>query len=901
MKRIQSDITIFAVFSVLTSFVLLASEKTEKNLYLGYEVLPSSQIYSRPASQSQWLWNADAPVVPKAESFFRYTFDVPEAISRVLWNVHSDDSGTLYLNGEAIHPRDFSNKVKTGKNVLAFHLKNGYGASGLLFYGEIALESGKRIQLHSDNSVKAAAKMDQGWEKQEFDDSAWKTALLQGDVLSFPWARHGEYISSYTSAEEKAKINAEKSAALTLPEGIADGQELKAKVVYQGQMPSIDVNGKLLLPLMQMGGVNEVFQDNIALKFSELGIKIFQTDFDAKFFYRAPGVYDFIKGEEEIRRLFHLVPDALLLIHFKSNQMDSWCKENLDELIGYATGPVVPNCYDERLERAMRPSAASTKYRAEVMAELRALTDYIRQQPWGKRVIGFRLSYGIYTEWHTYGMYEAPDTGKRMTEVFRQYLADKYGTDSALQKAWNQPSVTLNTALVPGLEARRNEGGYLLDPIKNRQALDYYDCHANVQADLLLEMAKEVKTSMPGKLCGAYYGYVFSTHPPEGANVLLDKVLSSPYIDYLSDPASYTPLSRHAGGDFAHRTIPATFRRYGKLAIIEDDSRFHQFPTIVKENHTTRSELETRAVVRRNFCNMLFDGSGSQIADPAPGIGLRPHYFDHPVVLEEMKKSLAVTRQFTNIPLESGNNTAVVVDYRERLRMDNNAWQKQYLLNDKVYGNIQQAINRSGVAYDMLTLQDFLVSKQNYKVVVFLNLFGPTPEERDAIIAKVRRPRVTAVWMIAPGSVTENGFSDKSMSELVGIKLSGSGINPAVQVVDKKVRKTVAGAVLTRFPNGARSFFCAEPPTSGELWQKLLRMAGSHVYVAPGNYFRRHGDIFMLHTNGRENSYKIRLPKAADKMVTELFTKKEYPASDLVLETDGPQTWFFQLINSKTF
>ena len=115
--------------------------------------------------------------------------------------------------------------------------------------------------------------------------------------------------------------------------------------------------------------------------------------------------------------------------------------------------------------------------------------------------------------------------------------------------------------------AERSTGGLFLDPVKNRKTLDYFECFTSINADLLLMAAETVKKELPGRLCGAYYGYVFSTHPPEGSNILLDKILSSPFIDFASNPAPYTGYVRLAGGSFPHRTIPSVFRRYGKLAI----------------------------------------------------------------------------------------------------------------------------------------------------------------------------------------------------------------------------------------------------------------------------------------------------------------------------------------------
>ena len=48
----------------------------------------------------------------------------------------------------------------------------------------------------------------------------------------------------------------------------------------------------------------------------------------------------------------------------------------------------------------------------------------------------------------------------------------------------------------------------------------------------------------------------------------------------------------------------------------------------------------------------------------------------------------------------------------------------------------------------------------------------------------------------------------------------------------------------------------------------------------------------MFHV-GTPGTYVIRLPENAGK-VRELFTGKEFDSNELMLETDGPDTWLFK-------
>lgn len=855
----------------------------------GFELLPEAVIHKHPVSKSQWLWNVEQPPKDGTKSYFRLNIPLSERVVSAFLNIRYDDSGELFVNGKKIIPSHFAKTLTMGNNTIAVELQNGCGAAGVIFYGEIKLASGKTLAIHSDKNVKAVSAAPEGWNAPGFDDSKWPAAKEQGDVLAYPWARWHDFVQVFTSPAEKTQIAAEDALATTLPEGLKFEPEPETKIVYHGFMPKISVNGKNYEPVINLCGANNPYFDNIALKTGRLGIKIFQISIEDSVFYKAVGKYDFSRLDIQARRLLHLNPDALLLVNIYYFGMTEWCRKNPGECMEYAAGPVEPNS-DERTRRPLRPSAASEKFKQEVQNNIRAFSEYVKHQPWGKRVIGIRVSYGIYSEWHTYGMYMAPDTGKAMTAAFRRYLQDKYKNDAALQTAWHAQDVTLNSAMVPTQTERTNQNGFLLDPQKNRKALDYYDCHANVMADLLLFMAKQVKENLPGRLCGAYYGYVFSSHPPEGANVLLDKVLSSPYIDFLSDPPPYTALSRRAGGDFTHRTVPATYWRYGKLSIIEDDSRFHHLygPTESVACHNAR---ESRMTMRRNYCNTIFDGCGIQLAD-APS-GLRPHAFDDPDVLAGLKESMDAVGKLDTGSTDSGNDTAVVVHYPERLRCDG-APQGTPLIS-ALYASTLPHLNRSGTAFDLMTLYDFLASKQNYKTVLFLNAFSLSNAECIAVKEKIRRPGITAIWLIAPGSVTEKGFSNAAMSDLVGIRLAGAGITPNVHSIDSEARPLEYGAVEKTLPDKSRTIFIARPLSSGVQWQKILRTAGSHVYTAPGSYFRHHGNVFMLHT-GIPGKHIISLPQKEDnKKVQELFSGQNFSSQEIRLTTDGPNTWLFQV------
>lgn len=85
----------------------------------------------------------------------------------------------------------------------------------------------------------------------------------------------------------------------------------------------------------------------------------------------------------------------------------------------------------------------------------------------------------------------------------------------------------------------------------------------------------------------------------------------------------------------------------------------------------------------------------------------------------------------------------------------------------------QRAINRAGVSYDLIYLNDLIAgNRDDYKVYVFLNLYHASERARNFIETRLKCGDKTLVWEYAPGYVTENGLSVEGMKALTGINFS---------------------------------------------------------------------------------------------------------------------------------
>ena len=611
-----------------------------------------------------------------------------------------------------------------------------------------------------------------------------------------------------------------------------------ASIVYVDGMPKISINGTLVDPVFNQSGVDSSYCKQAVSKMEAKGIAINQLNLRPSEYEKSAGSYSFTALGNKAASLLDAAPDARILVLIRM-ELPKWLAAHPEERIGYAKGDVqTSGDLDERKDRVARPSPASAAYCTEAKSLLAQLAAYIKAQSWGDRVIGVRPCWGIYTEWHMYGMDQGPDTGLRMTEAFRRWKNGKY--------AGQEP---------PTMAERINDDDRFFlsraDNVTEQKVIDFYECQATVIADLMTNVAHTVKTELPGRLVGMYYGYVMTTHPPEGANVMLDRVLSSPDVDFMSNPADYTEACRLAGGAYYHRTIPATFHRYGKLVMLEDDMRHYHVSNYVQLTYIcTRNAQESEMTTRRNWLNRYFDGCGLQMLDPEHDIDKRPFSMDEPHILQAISDTQRVLGEIGARPADSGNEVAVVVDWRERLKCST----KETFTHALVYTHSLPGLYASGVPFDFMSLDDFLAKPASrYRKAIFLNVFAPEGDMKTTLQQRVSASDFKSVWLFhCPFSLSSS---------------------------QAKVRD------INNMP------YHVNHPT---VWRDLLTWMGATPIAPLGHCVRRHGDVTMFHT-GTTGAHVLTFPSGVEK-VCELYSGREYTLtnSQLTIESDGYGTWVFK-------
>ena len=159
-------------------------------------------------------------------------------------------------------------------------------------------------------------------------------------------------------------------------------------------------------------------------------------------------------------------------------------------------------------------SFASKVWRDQAKAFLRAYADHVRKIGLSEHVLAYQVGTGHTGEWvkGESSMYRpCGDFSEPMRRHFRGWLRARYKDSvQSLRSAWARPSVTFDSAEVPGAEAQLDAGHYTFrDPKEERNVVDYYECLAELCADGLIDLCRTVKAATKRtKLAGAFYGYL---------------------------------------------------------------------------------------------------------------------------------------------------------------------------------------------------------------------------------------------------------------------------------------------------------------------------------------------------------------------------------------------------------
>ncbi len=455
--------------------------------------------------------------------------------------------------------------------------------------------------------------------------------------------------------------------------------------------------------------------------------------------------YDYTLTDRVLDAVFSVGDDVLYIPRIKLNVPVDWCYENPEDVFVYYGGPTTaeeirslvgtekhdylgydsPNGYyragDYKDPRPnvngliARQSFSSKKWLRDATVALEKLLDRLESSPYADRIIGYHIAYGTSGETIMWGRISRRfgDYGITNRREFYNYGLKKYGTPEALSRAWCQRDVTPDTLILPTPEERNGIPSSDIELFrfsdKDRISIDYDMFVSDSNADALIHFAKAVKARVD-KPVGAFYGYLlYVSNAAYAGHLALDKLLSSPFIDFFAAPKAY---ARCGAGEPGGEICPAQSINLRKIYLEELDNRTYlavENEDDIKQGMVPADSHDSITVMWRELCKNLSHGSGFWWMDLGGG------WFASEPLMNTVKQMIKVASSIRAVKGESIADMLIVLDERSSALIRESGNLHEKYLREFIYNTAA-----SGVVFDVYRASDLSqIDLSKYKLVVF--------------------------------------------------------------------------------------------------------------------------------------------------------------------------------------
>jgi hypothetical protein len=580
-----------------------------------------------------------------------------------------------------------------------------------------------------------------------------------------------------------------------------------------------------------------------------------------------PGKYDFSEIDRIVSKILSINPQAKLVLSYGVDAPEWWNKLHPEELVNFAGG-----------ENSYLSSPASALWRKESGEAFRQFIRHVENSSYAPCVIGYRAAaHDGGGEWQFIGGWEGKlaDYSTPMKVYFQEWLRGKYGKDTQkLRAAWNNPNIDFGMAAIPSQSEReKNELFTFRNPEKCRNVIDYLHCHSDVIADAILFFAKISKEEVPHKLFGVYGSYIFAY---TGSQILNNghlsymKVYDSPYIDFVSGATDYSMRAPGEPSGFYSPSESLAIR--GKLWIMEADLRtfLSGDDGIFNQVKNLRQAIGT---LKREFGMELTRGYGMYWFDMVGG------WYANKGMMESIRKMKIIGDNSLHFKKKYSPEVAVFYSTESAYCLKSNPWD---LLRPLVF---EQRLNLGyiGTPYAQHYIEDILRPDfPKYKCYIFLNAFNLDERLRTAIKENLQKDNNVLVWLYAPGFFKDSEKSVANMKEITGININclekeeelsveimnvkhplveglsgtligGSKTGPVFYAdntdsitLGKISSNGKAGLAIKNMGNWT-SIYSSVPALPEELWRRIAKFSGAHIYTAGGDPLYTDGRFLVIH------------------------------------------------------
>ena len=227
-----------------------------------------------------------------------------------------------------------------------------------------------------------------------------------------------------------------------------------AVVKYQNGAPGLYVDGErrppVLYGLSDIPGsaANSHYAWRNIRNFAEQGIHLVTIDVELRNGWHKQSPFEWEAMQAEIAYAMEADPDTGLLLRLHVNPPYWWLRDHPEECACYRDHEVIDDGEMLRLIQGdmkfhIRESLASQRWLKEAGENLRLFCENVWNTEEGAAVLGIQIALGINGECAHYGI----DRSVHIINRFRRMLREEYGSDEALQKAWNQKDLTIENGV----------------------------------------------------------------------------------------------------------------------------------------------------------------------------------------------------------------------------------------------------------------------------------------------------------------------------------------------------------------------------------------------------------------------------------------------------------------------
>ena len=685
-------------------------------------------------------------------------------------------------------------------------------------------------------------------------------------------------------------------------------------------IPTFAIDGKpFLLPVMETynapdcrqypgGGNKQYFTE-----FASAGTRVFSMNTNTgehcynwgRPTWPEPDRFDYSGLDEWIHNAIATRPDALVIPRIYIGAPKWWIEQNPAEMElwedGSALVPAGTRVYGQG--KGPYPCLASEKWRNDMAFSLRKMIGHMQNSDYKDRVFGFLLA-GLKTEeWWHWG-WSGFGYSSITQKAFQSWLKQKYSSVSALQKAWNNSSITFDAVTTPSKSEREYSDSTFRKLPGQMNVIDFYSFYNELIPDTISYFGKVIKEATSGKkVVGGFYSTLYFGREPEMGQNALSKYLASPYLDFHFVTMGYD--DRQPGGSCYTRSAALSARLHGKLWYDDVDlGSYLNTPNEQKKRAEKKdiTDAEKEAAHKwvnpeKGLVNTLQESIGQTRRSAGFTIcnGIFQSFFDiwsgsfsSPEMLQEVKNLNGMFQRSINHSRLSNSQILVVVDENS----NSYCRYKSSLLSHALL-NPQFSLSKLGAPVDQVLAEDLhLLDTKQYKLVIFLNTYNLNAAQRQMIDKKIKGNKRTVLWCYAPGLFRGSETGPELMNQLTGINLQESEdekfVPPQIQL-NKSANKFLLALAKTGFDTiGDNDAYCKPiwvtdktvtalgnlPGTdkttlaikdmgswtsvysitadlAPEFYKELARLAGVHIWSEKqGTTFYANKGYVCLHANG---------------------------------------------------